>query len=184
MANVLATLFGDIATAIRNKTGTTDKMSPKDFLIYINSITVNGGGGDNDNKEWKFASGEVIGAGGALTINHGLGVVPDIICVKAARNINDEMAYISGIQFSNAMITALNGLGTNDEKGLSYGYSKALGVVGLTITEGVEGSHAQFSGMFGHIRNANEITFTVGGGSVLPIPNDRKVTWWAVSGIT
>jgi hypothetical protein len=46
MANVLATLFSDIATAIRNKTGTTNKMSPKDFPIYINNIVVNGGDGD------------------------------------------------------------------------------------------------------------------------------------------
>lgn len=44
MANVLGTLFTDIANAIRNKTGTTDKMSPKDFPIQINNIVVGGGG--------------------------------------------------------------------------------------------------------------------------------------------
>lgn len=44
MANVLGTLFTDIANAIRNKTGTTAKMSPKDFPIQINNIVVGGGG--------------------------------------------------------------------------------------------------------------------------------------------
>lgn len=44
MANVLGTLFSDIANAIRSKTGSTDKIAPKDFPIQINNIVVGGGG--------------------------------------------------------------------------------------------------------------------------------------------
>lgn len=182
MANVLGTLFSDIANAIRNKTGTTAKMIPNDFPIHINSIVVGSGG--TSGGEWKFASGTLTSTGGAMTINHGLGAIPDIIYVSPARNIKDTAAYIGGLQFSNAMIEAFNGTGSNNEKGLSYGYANTLGVVSLTIAEGVEGEHAQFSGMYGHIRNANATSFTFGGGSILPIPSGREVTWWAVSGIT
>lgn len=156
------------------------------FRSYADKIREITGGGDSDGeaKQWKFASGTVTSTGSAMTINHGLGAIPDIIYVSPARNIKDTAAYISGLQFSNAMIEAFNGTGSNNEKGLSYGYANTLGVVSLTIAEGVEGAHAQFSGMFGHIRNANATSFTFGGGSTLPIPSGREVTWWAVSGIT
>lgn len=44
MANVLGTLFTDIANSIRSKTGSTDKISPSEFPSQIDSIQ--GGGGD------------------------------------------------------------------------------------------------------------------------------------------
>lgn len=43
MANVLAELFGDIADAIRTKTGGTDKMSPAAFPEKISAIEAGGG---------------------------------------------------------------------------------------------------------------------------------------------
>ncbi len=46
MTNVLSKLFGDIAESIRDKTGGTDKMSPKDFPAQIDSITVGSGVGE------------------------------------------------------------------------------------------------------------------------------------------
>jgi hypothetical protein len=42
--NVLGTLFGDIANAIRSKTGDTAKMKPIDFPTKILEIEVGGGG--------------------------------------------------------------------------------------------------------------------------------------------
>lgn len=45
MANVLGSLFQDIADAIRVKTGTTGTMKPVDFPAAIESIEVGGGGG-------------------------------------------------------------------------------------------------------------------------------------------
>lgn len=46
MANALKTLFTDIATAIRSKTGSTDKITPNDFPTAINSILVGSGEGE------------------------------------------------------------------------------------------------------------------------------------------
>lgn len=186
MANVLGTLFTDIANAIRNKTGATDKMSPKDFPIYINNISVNGGGDDSDTKEWKFASGTLTSTGGAMTITHNLGAIPDIVYVKMGKTQADTNTnyLLSTVQFSNAMIEAFNGNGDYSEKGLGVVMTQALGVIQLTLEDGVDGAHTSFGGIYGAIRNANATTFTVGGGSTTPIPSGRTVTWWAVSGIT
>lgn len=43
MASALQTLFGDIASAIRRKTGNADKMSPSSFPIQIENIPTSGG---------------------------------------------------------------------------------------------------------------------------------------------
>ena len=185
MANVLATLFSDIANAIRNKTGLIGKITPKDFPVYINSIKVGGGENGDEPKQWKFASGEVTPTGGALTINHGLGVVPDIIYVQNdKRSADDKGVFVSAMQFSTAFTEAMNGNGADTTRGVGYGVlaNGWLGV--LQNKEGVEGSHSQFADMYGNIRNANPISFTVGGGEFLAIRSDGKVTWWAVSGIT
>ncbi|MBE6661620.1 MAG: hypothetical protein E7605_09510, partial [Ruminococcaceae bacterium] len=44
MANVLGTLFGNIANAIREKTGETGTMKPAEFPDKIKEIEVGGGG--------------------------------------------------------------------------------------------------------------------------------------------
>lgn len=182
MANVLGTLFSDIANAIRNKTGTTEKITPKDFPIQINNIVVGGDGGSA--KQWKFATGNATGTGGTITITHNLGDIPDIICVRPTRNTSDTAAFIGSLQFSNSLIEAMNGTGNMYENGLGFVLAGNLGPVALNIEEGVEGEHKNYSGMWGQIRNANATTFTVGGGSIAPIPSGRDVYWFAVSGIT
>lgn len=45
MANALKTLFTDMADAIRHKTGSTEKISPKDFPNHIRNMEVGGGSG-------------------------------------------------------------------------------------------------------------------------------------------
>ncbi len=178
MANVLATLLGDIANAIRSKTGSSEKMSPKDFPIYINNIVVDGG--DDSGKEWKFASGATTSTGGALTINHGLGDVPDIIYVKMTKSSDDTIYFVGALQFSDAMT---NAIGSDDARGIAYVMGN-IGLVTLTLKDGVESESPLFADMYGQIRKANANNFTVGGGSVTPIPSGRTVNWWAVSGIT
>lgn len=48
MADVLGELFGDIADAIRSKTGEAGTMKPADFPNKISSITAGGGGSSED----------------------------------------------------------------------------------------------------------------------------------------
>ena len=182
MANSLGTLFSDIANAIRSKTGSTAKMSPNDFPIHINSIVVGSGGASGG--EWKFASGTVTSTGSAMTIKHELGAVPDIVFVYMKRHSEDKNFFLAALQFSNAMIEAFNGAGKDNEKGLGFAMIENLGLATLTMREGADGAHTQFGEMYGQIRKADAVSFTVGGGTITPIPSDREVTWWAVSGIT
>lgn len=182
MANALGTLFSDIANAIRNKTGTTAKMIPNDFPIHINGIVAGSGG--TSGGEWKFASGTATSTGSAMTIRHELGAVPDIIFVHMKRHSEDKNFFLAALQFSNAMIEAFNGAGKDNEKGLGFAMIENWGLGTLTMREGVDGAHTQFGEMYGQIRKADAVSFTVGGGTITPIPSDREVTWWAVSGIT
>ena len=78
MSNVLGTLFGDIAEAIRSKTGEAGTMKPAEFPDKIAGISVGGTGGDG---EWVIASGTVDANGATQTVTHGLGVIPDIVTV-------------------------------------------------------------------------------------------------------
>ena len=91
MANVLATLFADIAAAIRSKTGSTDKMAPLDFPSQIDSITVGSGGSDGGSTENGITLGNLKINQGSFkaedniyvhTIEHGLGVMPDMVIVR------------------------------------------------------------------------------------------------------
>ena len=81
MANVLGTLFQDIADAIRSKTGGSGTMKPAQFPKEISSIMTGGG------QEWVSVAGSIskpdIEANGVQTVAHNLGVVPDIIVVSA-----------------------------------------------------------------------------------------------------
>ena len=177
MANVLGTLFSDIANAIRNKTGTTEKMSPKDFPIQINNIVV-GGGGDGGVTEWKFASGETVSDGsGVLTITHGLGSIPDIIKVRAEYNTKDTDVFCIMMAFSEAMGTALN-------KDFSCGFGRVQGLGGAVILTQNGGVDSDVSNVFATINKANTQTFTLNVSDYVPILEGRKVIWWAVSGIT
>lgn len=76
MSNVLGNLFGEIAEAIRAKTGGTDTMKPAEFPAEIAAIPTGGGGGNAG--EWVMATGDFVPTSEVVTISHGLGVVPDI----------------------------------------------------------------------------------------------------------
>lgn len=62
MANVLGTLFQDIADAIRSKTGDTAKLSPNGFAAAIEAIAVGSGGGaaSDDVRYVTFMNGDTV----------------------------------------------------------------------------------------------------------------------------
>lgn len=71
MANVLGELFGNIAAAIREKTGDTATMKPAEFPDKISAIETGGGGGT-----LVGARGSFTATGTTQTITHGLGTIP------------------------------------------------------------------------------------------------------------
>jgi hypothetical protein len=80
MANVLSTLFSDIAGAIRSKSGETTSMKPMDFPNKILEIS----SGSMLPVSVKYSSGsiETGEVADTLTIEHGLGVTPDFAYVS------------------------------------------------------------------------------------------------------
>lgn len=96
MANVLAKLFGDIAAAIREKTGDEGTMKPIEFPNEIRAIVT--GGGDSGESGGGSSGGESGGSGSTdvrevwlsesgyftpeemtYTVEHHLGKMPDIV---------------------------------------------------------------------------------------------------------
>ena len=80
--NVLGVLFQDIADAIRSKTGDTNKIAPHDFATAISNLTI---GNDNNSSvkvaiiEADYHDGPYFNRGQASTVQHNLGIPPDII---------------------------------------------------------------------------------------------------------
>lgn len=109
MANVLAELFGDIAAAIREKTGDEGTMKPIEFPDEIRAIVTgggdsgesggeSGGSGSTDVREvWLFDNGEFKPEEYQVEINHSLGKVPDIVFLKinASEPIKGSVRFLT-----------------------------------------------------------------------------------------
>ena len=163
MSNVLGTLFGDIAEAIRSKTGEAGTMKPAEFPDKIAGISVGGGSGGDG--EWVIASGSVDGNGDVLTVTHGLGVIPDIVTVlynNSGRPLPSETQeggrLVTGCFFGEKM---LGGAGTTVK---NYGYIFAYSPTNQTTliampTDGIENAWIG-------IRDVNARTFQLGTSAV------------------
>lgn len=167
MVNVLGTLFSDIATAIRNKTGDTATMKPAEFPAKIDSIVTGAV------KTWKVEEGEFTSTATARTIQHNLGVTPDMVIVA----ISDPPsagggAIIFAFGLPNAVISATGGNITNTIVGAS---------ASLTYNKGIDDSNNMMES-YGMIRDATTTEFTVGGGNC-PLENGKQYVWYAISGI-
>lgn len=124
MANVLGELFGDIASAIREKTGDTATMKPAEFPDKISAIEVGGGSG-----------GTFVVARGSFTptsttackLTHGLGVVPIYIqcyaeALKSPPTGTNETKFASG--WSSQILDLFSG--SFDYKQFAMYYSQNL----------------------------------------------------------
>ena len=174
MANVLGTLFGEIADAIREKSGEGGTMKPAEFPDKIAQI-VTGGGGSGD---LKYNSGQVIDSAVSdiTTISHGLGVVPDMIIVYTRQPPVENKLFLA-VGFSAAMCSKLGGYPA---------FMFAL-LSGTAVTYGTQDGFESdsvscaFGTGYGHIHSVNDKTFNVGG---VNIPMAQSYYgWFAISGI-
>ena len=180
MSNVLGNLFGEIANAIREKTGGTGTMKPAEFPAEIASIVTGGGGGNAG--EWVMATGDFTATSGVETITHGLGVVPDIAFVSMSltgevTGITSQVLMCS-IGFNSRFrdITSLVG-----GKSASFGIVFALRVETSLpgVTSGlISGTFIDMpdSDSFSPIHSANANTIAFGEGAVFPLHN-AKYSW-------
>jgi hypothetical protein len=177
MANALGNLFREIAEAIRAKTGGSDKMSPKDFPAQISGIQA-GGGGDI---EWVFAKGSFTSSqtGKDVTVNHNLGVVPDVFWVQHGAMIvsTTEKNYSDAIMMQglalNSSIGSLNVGSSGNPIGQYYVWAdpqddNIFSSDGATCLDSASGTVAN---------NATETNITVKGTYLL---SGKTFYWFAI----
>lgn len=176
MANVLGTLFGEIANAIREKSGESGTMKPAEFPDKISQI-VTGGGGSG---ELKYKTGYVsrYSMESIKTFSHNMGVVPDIIILYSEEPPVENTLFFT-IGFSSAMIKAF---------GNEYA---TIGFALITNTSMSTASNVGFESDtvktplgdgYGLIHSVNTSTFKAGG-TTWPLAI-RQYGWIAISGIT
>lgn len=155
MANVLGTLFGEIAGAIREKTGDTATMKPAEFPEKILGIS----GGGSGNKQYELVYSQFTPNTAQATIEHKLGRVPDVFLVFL-EDIPTNNIVMSAWCFSPQMVEALGG-GNNNTVTIFSGQSMSVRV-NRDITLPSDGStYCQYGG----IHSFTDTHFSIGGSS-------------------
>lgn len=145
-------------------------MNIKDFLIGYEAGKAKNSGGKEmlyTDDVFQDADGTSI-KNGVVTIEHGLGVVPDIILVVYADISPDSSYLVSATGYSDAMLEAIGG-GYKCRVNIAVAQG---GVMGVGSNVGIE--HDAIDEMRGMcIRNATKTTFTIGNGTA-PILADKR----------
>ncbi len=162
--NVLGTLFGNIANAIREKTGGTETMKPNDFPVKIRSISV-GPSGDVSGElvvgesAFFYGFGTFTPSGNTYTVQHGLGHIPDVAVVFADHDPEEGF-----------LLSALGARQEVQDYLLSNGGSAWTGYLSSCLREeyeyftsaGIDNTNVVME-RHGSIRAATNSYFTVGG---------------------
>ncbi len=234
MSNVLGELFGDIATAIREKTGDTATMKPAEFPKKISGIEnsnvldnveiipdfsngnmieslpegysaksatiikpetlvpdniaegvtiagilgtyASGGGGDSGEKSIVYARGKGEGMNVGQSIDHNLGVVPDLILLATRTDKMTTNGVVAIICFSKAF---------KEKAGLQYG-QLVYQTNGNAFEDGsgtIESSSNTFEKYYSLICRGTTTRFELTYGSMASIPSGTTFNWIALGNI-
>ena len=176
----LETLFIDIANAIRVD-ATEPKFNPLDFPAKIaEAIAASSGKGDYL-PEFKFTQGRFEATEGIMTIEHGMGIVPDFIVV-ISRYTYVPGTINSAFGFSTAALEAFGG----DCEGFAavcMAGASAGSIAILAVDKGFDDS--SLSPSSGCVQAVNTNTFTIGSSNFsLNYTSYSSYTWYAYGGIT
>ncbi len=169
MANALATLFGDIAAAIKAKNGEEGvKYKPVEFPGKIMALTVAGAA----NTGLKYRSGTFTpNTSGGNTITHNMGVVPDVIVIFPCEG-GTMSGLLASIGFSQGAMDATKAQPTVWlPNGSSLGYA-------LALTDNTQ-NHVSL----GLPRGATSEIFYVGGGANYNYSSSVKYAWIALGNL-
>lgn len=175
--SVLSDLFQNIADAIRTKTGDTAAMAPASFPDNILSIVTGGNSGDSS-INLQYATGSVKPTSTTATVSHGMGVVPDIVCVFA-NHIPADKKIILSLGFSTA---AHEKFGLDEYASKTYACYSTSSMT-FSNTNGMEEA-ASSNDDFGHVRNVTVSTFTFGGTGNITAYSGKQYQWFAIAGLT
>lgn len=175
MANVLSELFVDIADAIRTKTGDTGKMAPAAFPENILGIVTGGSSGAGG--EWVSAEGSFTAETTSTTIEHNLGVVPDIFGVfmstmgPISNLVTEKYCLIAAYGLSEKLKTESN----VESCGGAFALSQGALFAG-TVTTGLEDA----DGNMGRLNSATATTVKVGAAGLGELRVGEYYAWFAI----
>lgn len=172
MGNVLGELFGDIAEAIREKTGDAGSMKPAEFPEKISGIVTSGSG------QYYFYNSYFTAKDISQEVTHYMGRVPDIIYVYYSKAANANRFYYS-LCYSRAMIDRM----PSGKSRVSYiGTSGAVASMDMRV--GIDDAVTNEDwAEFGGVRNATDKSFTVGGSSAR-LESGKYYYYIAITNIT
>ena len=169
--SALSELFSGIAGAIRSKTGETGTMKPMEFPEKIAGIRT-GGSGD---RTPVFNTGTFTpgGANRATTIEHGLGVVPDVALIfPISASPTTATGFLSTVNYSLAFANATGA------KAQSY-INNGSPMTALDMAEyHIERNEANMKAM-SLPRGATDKLFYVDGDSTTYLATNLKYCWMA-----
>lgn len=202
MSNALTDLFGDIANVIRDKTGDSATMKPAEFpdkidilsdtsivtataddvlegKIFVDALGNKIVGSLVSGPTVKYTTGTVTGTGETMSIEHGLGVVPDIILLYSQTDLTSGTAKYIEYAF---------GL----KSGSIFGYNIGSVVVRKNMTKSSTGTSTTRSLVrlnagitsttaFGGIYSTTSSTFSIGDGKDHYLYNSFKYAWLAIA---
>ena len=175
MANALGNLFSDIAKAIRDKSGEGGSMKPMDFPAKIAAIST----GSVEAGSVKMTRDFFKGNGGVVTVEHGLGEMPDIV-VAYACYVPEGITPIMSMGFSQRLLDAL-GEG-------AYAPSTCFGPGGMANFSNSNGMHGAAYGVgddFGVVRYVSSTTFQFGSTveGICPTADGKTYGFVAIGGL-
>ena len=185
--NRLGLLFGQIAESIRSGLGDIGKLKPNAFPAKIDDIVAligtggePGGEGTGSVGPLTFASGSfpLIEDGQRVTIEHGLGVMPDLILVQVVNYLNftnyEEAAQTQAMMAAWGMRSSLGNGYHSGYVSTVWGLNKSYGIDNMPVEDQA----------FGYIFCPDEATFQVGStGEVGKLYSKTGYRWLAISGI-
>ncbi len=175
--NVLSSLFLSIADAIRSKNGETGVLySPAEFPGKIEKLDV-GGGNSGDGGEWISAEGSFTAEATSATIEHNLGVVPDIFGVfmstmgPISNLVTEKYCLIAAYGLSEKLKTESN----VESCGGAFALSQGALFAG-TVNTGLEDA----DGNAGRLNSATATTVKVGAAGIGELRVGSYYAWFAI----
>lgn len=144
--------------------------------VLVEAVESGGGGGSLVSSSGYFTPS----SNSAFTVDHNLGVIPDIVVIYASVMPATNMAVVLTCAISNTLKES--GVDATDLSKVVI-YSTAAGsAMTMGIAETIEGN-GTYQKMYGIPRNATETTFTVNGGSSGNLKSGTRYDWFAIGGI-
>lgn len=172
MANALSTLFGEIATAIREKTGDSSTMKPSEFPANIRAITT----GESPELDFVMTTGSFTPTSetGEITITHGLNKIPDIVFLMPDNATSTAgMRWIMGMstEFARQCGVSSCQLGKLYLGSSVSGFDMEYGINESSVVQGFKGATDSI------------VVFTTGSYAWLKLHTTSEYTWFAFGGL-